>query len=86
MKETLARVARLARANAHRLSVRVMRDPPGFLEQFVLYWLGDEGEAVSAGSRGFALSEFGAKLATVTILRMLQKRAVRLRVARLQSE
>lgn len=36
MKETLARVARLARANAHRLSVRVMRDPPGFLEQFVL--------------------------------------------------
>ena len=51
-----------------------------------LYWLGDEGGAVSAGSRGFALIEFGAKLAAVTILGMLQKRTVRLGVARLQSE
>ena len=68
MKETLARVARLARANAHRLSVRFMRDPPGFLEQFVL--AGAEGGAVSARSR-FAPSELGAKLAAVAILGML---------------
>jgi hypothetical protein len=80
MKETLARVARLARANAHRLSVRFMRDPPVF-GAISTSW----GRAVSARSR-FALSEFGAELAAVTTLRMLQKRGVRLRVACLQSE
>ena len=84
MLDTATRVTRLASANAQRVWVKVMREPP--VSKNDLYRLDGQRRSSFRQLLPIGSSQIWGKLAAIAVLGMLEKRAVSLGVARLQSE